>query len=164
MIEIVMMLVALMALAKKNEKDRIPRWIQLTIDGTGGPKGSCDWLKPGFDIQPLTIESGTCRQFEKDGFTMPEFKEDIYDNDCFIIYGRDDLALPLLVHQKPVVKQLANWMAGGDLEGVVEYRGPIDIFHLDQTKDHWNLKFSRGKKQFDPYRVKATVITKDRIA
>jgi len=163
MIEMIMMLVAFVVLAAKKKKDRVPRWIQLTIDGTGGVKGGCGWLTSGLKIQPLTLESGTGRDFEKDGYTMPDFKDDIADKSCFIIYGRDELALPLLIHQKYAVMGVAKWlcdrMKAGDSEGVTDYRGPIDIFHLAADKVMWSLKFTRGKKEFDPYRVEATVHT-----
>jgi len=162
MIEILMMLVAFVALATKKEKDRIPRWIQLTIDGTGGPKGGCGWLKNGLKIRPLTIETGTGAEFKKDGYTLPDFENDILQKNCMIIYDRDGLSMPLLIHQKYAVLGVSKWLTDrckmGDIHGVTEWRGPIDIFHFDLTAPIWELTFKRGKKEFDPYQVTAFMI------
>jgi len=159
-----LMLVAFIALAAKKEKDRIPRWIQLTIDGTGGVKGGCGWLTQGLKIQPITIEAGTGAEFEKDGYTMPDFDDNFLDKQCMIIYGNDSLSLPLLVHQKYAVKGIQTWLCDrmkiGDLHGVTEWRGPIDIFHLDQSKPRWQLTFKKGNKEFDPYLVSTFLIPK----
>ena len=155
MIEILIMLVAFIALAQKKEKDRIPRWIQITIDGTGGPKGGCGWLTQGLKVQPITIECATGADFEKDGYTLPDIVEGIEKKDCMIIYDKDSFSMPLLVHQKYAVRGIHQWLTDrmkiGDLHGVTEWRGPVDIFHLDQTKPTWELTFKRGKKEFDPF-------------
>jgi len=162
MIEIMMMLVAFIALAAKKERLRTPRWVQLTIDGTGGPKGGCGWLTNGLKIQPITIEAGTGADFEKDGYTMPDFKDDIANKSCMIIYTTDEFSMPLLVHQKYAVQGISQWLTDrmkiGDVEGVTEWRGPIDIFHFDQTKPRWELTFKRGTKEFAPYKVTSFMI------
>lgn len=145
-----MMLIGVVAAAKKNEK----RWIQMTLTG-GAPKGATDWLKPGTVIEPSTIHLGTAQEFEDSGWKIPTFLEEKMNNICVILFPSDTTKRPLLIHQKTAVVHVLMWLK--QITYTEDQDGPIEIIHTDET---WQLKFTRNaKKQFDPYKMVANDIS-----
>jgi hypothetical protein len=143
-----MILLGLIGMAGSKKK-REPRWIQATLTN-GAPKGAVDWLKPATVIEPATVHCATAGVFRKDGFHIPDFIEDGVE--VAILLDRTDLnRRPLLIHQKSAVIAVFRWIL--TISSVDDLTHPqIDTLHTDEL---WRLTFSRGKKKFDPYTMKA---------
>jgi len=139
-----MMLVVLVLLAVKKKQ---ARWIQTTIDGTGGKKGAVDWLKSGMKIEPYQVESGTVKDFTDDGYVIADFIDP--EKQCLMLFVKDEMARPIIIHQSTALVTVMIWLATWHFD--VSYEGEIDVFTIP---DGWTLKFHRGTKKFDPYRVK----------
>jgi len=143
MMEILMLAVLVLLAVKKKQA----RWIQTTIDGSGGLKGAVDWLKSGMKIEPYQIESGTAKDFKDDGYTIPDFIDE--DKQCLMLFVKDEMARPIIIHQGTALMTVAIWISTWHFD--VEYQGDLDVFSIT---DGWTLTFNRGKKKFDPYTVK----------